>query len=1030
MRNTGSARRFYSFLLVLTLGFFVFSASLRAMVANVNTGTFKYWGGGVPAAYLYDVNQGPIVNTGLLKYWDGAHPSRYIYESDGEPPLCLISRDDASPTNAGTVDFSVEFSEPVQEFAQEDVSLTTTAGGTISGFSGGGADYTITVSGITQSGTVSIEVEAGVCADAAGNPNTAGTMVSYEIDKTAPAFTGFNSTTPDGYYKAGATINLTVSLSENVTLSEGDLVIVLETGTTDREVTISSINGADTVFGEYTVQTGDNSGDLAVKSAYLSGGTLRDAVGNDADLSLSGGNNLSDNRDIVIDTTAPMINIGMPSSILTDQGPVNYTINYSGANSVTLAQSDIILNSSGDADGVFEVTGSGTSERTVTISSITGDGTLGISLAAGTAADTAGNEAGTAGPSNVVTVDNTAPTVEISGPSASFTNQGPVNYAISYGGAAAITLSPIDVTLNTTGDVIGAIEITGSGTAERTVTISSITGDGTIGISIASGTASDGAGNLAPAAGPGSAFSVDNTDPGISIGLPSISLTNEGPVSYSVFYSGVDSLLLAAGDITLNTTGDATGSISVSGTGLSERTVEISGITGDGSIGISIASGTATDEVGNSASAAGPSATFAVDNTAPTISISSPSLDLTTSGPVVYTVTYGDANSITLAVTDLTLNKTGTADGTVAVAGTGVAERTITVSSISGDGILGISIAPGTATDDAGNLSAGSGPSGTFTVDNTPPSAPSLVLTDQDSGSSEYTIYQTVNAEITGGVGSIAWILSETVTTAPPPGSEDWEGSEPSTYTFNNSDNELKTVYLWVKDTVGNVYPTPVSATITLDTEAPAAPSITGFDIGNQGRITAIRGTVEAGCSVFLSIDDSVCPVVEGEGTDWSYSTSPPLTLGYHSMFAYAQDPVGNRSPDSNLHIGHGTFVNVLQDNETYRAGTGTTSLKFKQSAVYAFEVAVNADELVTVTAYLRKNGAYGTDTPPRITLRGLGIDGTGSAAVSMNDVEDTWQQVTVSGIPSSQGVLILEVETFGSDPGAAVWIDDLAVSQ
>ena len=48
------------------------------------------------------------------------------------------------------------------------------------------------------------------------------------------------------------------------------------------------------------------------------------------------------------------------------------------------------------------------------------------------------------------------------------------------------------------------------------------------------------------------------------------------------------------------------------------RTVTLSSITGDGTLGISIAAGTATDTAGNSALAAGPSATFIVDNTAPT----------------------------------------------------------------------------------------------------------------------------------------------------------------------------------------------------------------------------------------------------------------------------------------------------------------------------------------------------------------------------------------------------------------------------
>ena len=131
----------------------------------------------------------------------------------------------------------------------------------------------------------------------------------------------------------------------------------------------------------------------------------------------------------------------------------------------------------------------------------------------------------------------------------------------------------------------------------------------------------------------------------------------------------------------------------------------------------------------------------------------------------------------------------------------------------------------------------------TVTVDHTAPSAPTLALTDQTSAGADYTNSQTVNADITEGGDVTAWILSETVTTAPATGSGDWVGSEPTTYTFDSGDNELKTVYVWVKDQAGNVYQSAVTDTITLDTQAPAAPVITGFDVGSQGRIKIGRAS-------------------------------------------------------------------------------------------------------------------------------------------------------------------------------------------
>src|SRR5439155_1328930 len=106
----------------------------------------------------------------------------------------------------------------------------------------------------------------------------------------------------------------------------------------------------------------------------------------------------------------------------------------------------------------------------------------------------------------------------------------------------------------------------------------------------------------------------------------------------------------------------------------------------------------------------------------------------TDSAAVSYTVTYADANfgSSSLTASNITLNKTGTANATVGVSGTGTT-RTVTLSSITGDGSLGISIAAGTATDTAGNPALAAGPSATFTVDNTAPTTAS-VTTPADGG--------------------------------------------------------------------------------------------------------------------------------------------------------------------------------------------------------------------------------------------------------------------------------------------------------
>ncbi len=127
------------------------------------------------------------------------------------------------------------------------------------------------------------------------------------------------------------------------------------------------------------------------------------------------------------------------------------------------------------------------------------------------------------------------------------------------------------------------------------------------------------------------------------------------------------------------------------------------------------------------ANSLGANKALVIDTTAPTIAIGSPSVSTIAAGAgsVTYTVTYADTNfnASTLANGNITLNSTGSASGTVNVTGSGTT-RTVTISSITGTGTLGITIASGTASDTAGNTAGAAGPSTTFAV-TAPASGPS-----------------------------------------------------------------------------------------------------------------------------------------------------------------------------------------------------------------------------------------------------------------------------------------------------------------
>jgi regulation of enolase protein 1 (concanavalin A-like superfamily) len=195
------------------------------------------------------------------------------------------------------------------------------------------------------------------------------------------------------------------------------------------------------------------------------------------------------------------------------------------------------------------------------------------------------------------------------------------------------------------------------------------------------------------------------------------------------------------------------------------------------------------------------------DSLPPAVSISAPSVSTTTFGPVTYTVTYTDANfsASTLAAGDITVNKTGTADGTVSVTGTGTT-RTVTISTTSGEGTLGLSIAAGTATDIVGNSAAAAGPSATFTVSKADQTITFGPLAAQTYGNSPFTLSATASSGLPVSYASsnpaVATVSGNTVTiigagtttiTASQAGNENYNAapSVPQTQTVNQASQTI-----------------------------------------------------------------------------------------------------------------------------------------------------------------------------------------------------------------------------------------------
>lgn len=363
------------------------------------------------------------------------------------------------------------------------------------------------------------------------------------------------------------------------------------------------------------------------------------------------------------------------------------------------------------------------------------------------------------------------------------------------------------------------------------------------------------------------------------ISAPSLTITRNSTVTYTITYYGADTITLSTGDITLNKTGTADGTIALSGTGNSKRTITISNITGDGALGFSIAANTASDLAGNTTTATGPSALFTVDNTPPTIVISAPSTTITKNSNVTYTVTYTGADAVTLANGNITLNKIGTANGTIATSGTGTSSRTVTVSGITGDGTLGISLAAGTASDMAGNSAAASETSAAFNVDAT---NPVLIVNTLANGSYTNNPSLNVTGTVTDNVGVASLLINNVSTTVNP------DNSYSHLVTLQPG---LNTITITASDFASNA--TTMTRTITLDQTAPALTVSEPADNSKTNQqLIIVQGMTEANTMVTVKVNGGVLAYALMSGTTFSHTTT--FTTGQNTIAVTATDLAGN----------------------------------------------------------------------------------------------------------------------------------------
>jgi glucose/arabinose dehydrogenase len=419
------------------------------------------------------------------------------------PTVQAINRVGSTPTNAGSVQWTVTFSETVTGVDLSDFALAASGvtGATLTGISGSGSVYTVTASTGTGNGTLGLNlVDDNSILDSATNPlGGAGGIANgnftgqvYTID-TAAASVTIDQAAGQADPTSASPINFTVVFSETVTgFAANDISFA---GSTVGGPLTAVVTGTGPT---YTVAVSGMTGTGTVVASVLAGAAT-DAAGNTSLASTSTDNTATFNA-----TAVPtVLSINRVSPTPTNAGSVQWTVTFS--ETVTgVDLTDFALVASGVTGATLSpVVGTG-SVYTVTASTGTGNGTLGLNLVDDDSiVDASSNPLGGAGTGNGAftgqsyTIDTAAPSVTIdqAAGQADPTSANPINFTVVFSEAVTgFAANDISFAGSTVGGPLTAV-VTGTGPT-YTVAVSGMTGTGTVVASVLAGAATDAAGNL------------------------------------------------------------------------------------------------------------------------------------------------------------------------------------------------------------------------------------------------------------------------------------------------------------------------------------------------------------------------------------------------------------------------------------------------------------------------------------------------------------------------------------------------------
>ncbi|WP_280822789.1 Ig-like domain repeat protein [Pseudaminobacter soli (ex Li et al. 2025)] len=486
-----------------------------------------------------------------------------------------------------------------------------------------------------------------ITAEYDGDTNNAAatsSAITVTVGQAAPTVTSV-AVPANATYSIGGTLNFSVTFSSAVTVT-GTPQLGLTMSSSSRNANYVSGSGSTMLTFCYTIAEGDLDADgISLASAVtLNGGTIQ-ASGTDANLILNG---VESTAGVLVDGVRPVV-----SSIIADAGAqstdasVMFTVAFSKAVS-NVSTNDFILTATGSASGTTSaVSASSGSSINVTVSGISGTGTIRLDIRSNNnIVDAAGNAMQAAFTSGTThAVSPASPTVSVSASNSNPSFGASVTFTATLAGGSSPTGS---VTFKDGTTTLGTATV--SGTTVTFTTSALAVGAHSITAVYTGDT------NNAAAASAAVSVAVGKAVPAIIL---SASDSNPSPGTSVTFTATLSGGSSPTGTVTFNDGATVLGTAIVSGTTATFTTSAL----GPGVHSISAIYAGDT----NNATATYTAVTVTVGQAAPTITFSASDGNPSLGSSVTFTATLVGGSSPTGTVT---FNDGATALGTATVSGT------------------------------------------------------------------------------------------------------------------------------------------------------------------------------------------------------------------------------------------------------------------------------------------------------------------------------------------------------------------------